>query len=1571
MTRVASPQTAPKKDVNKLETVWIDWLNRSSGGQVSDSDQYKDLVGKRGVELLEDLDLDLKRAKQLYAQVEVEMKRFELIRGIVAGPTATQVDKLKSTASLAIGKRLSIPKLNGEALDAVDNLVRRINKACTEEVAPGAGNVLKELAVLESSTEFKAADSISGGATTTSLNAIKDIFKAKPIKLTDAQQKLAALKQTCRETVRDHQTIKGEIEAAQREQTRVAAFADAKGLTPEALTALSTHINVADDFLRQAAKLVPAPPANNTPAALATSVSDYARDVRALLANSQTARDKAEAFNSQLGTLGTDPVKKKNFAELTKAQTDIEANYDAAVLAGMAPNAGRKSTCLAYKIATLTDPQLTDAKNFAAEIERAFDALYQTWDTKRTEAGKLIKFGIQLSAATEISEDEELGGVDSRSEAAKEMQENAAWCVKHYDTAIAAAKKRHYQEAINALTKAVDGEGKYKGLTALQTDAANALKDTKASPQDIENRARAFNTALGDITDKSRIRFDKDAMKLMMGAGITTDEEGDLVYSEQFRAMQAELEKGLTMWHGLCDKGVDPFKAAERAFEGIPENFWPPEAVRVIALFRKAEGEFAAEREAAELEAELKSGALGKLEKVIDFTSETILKDGSERAKDVADGMLAGFSTFLENKIGKEAFDKLSKEQIKDQATEHFKSAKIDLGKASDALGGLAAGLGAINGAYKVGKDIKDIVGKTQEINGFDPETESPVKLKMNEFERKRAIWHLVSDMADTVISALGPATEAVPALSLLGDCKQLAIDVADAYQYFSRLKEVKALKNTAKLDPETLAELALANEADKLGLLGAEKTFSAAMAIVKIIGGGLDLGGITAAAGFGVKAGATVLTYCGKGVFALIKWNDRRKAVKILLAARANPTDILYVEPVFEKCTMYSRFLLADGALNGDTWCRRYIISRGVSDTDLDNPNTSCAILREYLNVTFETMSGDAQEDDDLGTAKREKKEKAKQPSEEVDYNSAWQATTVDPTPGAFQTNYNGAIGGGLAPNKGGLKRALKVLTDFVAARDQTLTLIDEFNDAYTDFESAVTSGTDIDTAAQNAEEKLAAALDKAAETAGCVSQCSAEFVSGFVPLSVQKDAKKKPKIHAAFQTYLQELREAVALEYDPIADFRNEVSKKAMSLSLKMKSDDPNLENSVRDKFKELSETTRDAINTTNLEVERLINEQWATLKISSKIGGSGVRAKIEKKAATKLGIPETDIHNAVETRFTAVKRPIMQTAFGIGAKVTTEKMTQLEEANKERDQKKKAKAIKKIDETAKKRIQKEAVEFSIEKAKQLLASEFDAAVGEIFASKAPGTAKYVHKTPVELTREYWHAEKKILKGEKNWKFVKTGVGPAMDEYLQAKANWELLPKDDRLQGDYNGAYGSLLKKLNNIPLLREDGVELPGLKALKNELIRLLKEEKSEFDRRINDPAEEDPKQNQSDGWVVSDSKLNSWPIDQDGWVLMHDLAEKHGWEGHNSKRSLGRYFRRFGEAMQEFRDAAPGTEESAAAKVSARKYATELKNELSSWDPNKKMLRTKPEHKGIMKYKTVMITRLTGILSGELA
>lgn len=89
---------------------------------------------------------------------------------------------------------------------------------------------------------------------------------------------------------------------------------------------------------------------------------------------------------------------------------------------------------------------------------------------------------------------------------------------------------------------------------------------------------------------------------------------------------------------------------------------------------------------------------------------------------------------------------------------------------------------------------------------------------------------------------------------------------------------------------------------------------------------------------------------------------------------------------------------------------------------------------------------------------------------------------------------------------------------------------------------------------------------------------------------------------------------------------------------------------------------------------------------------------------------------------------------------------------------------------------------------------------------------------------------------------------------------------------------------------------------------------------------------------DGWVPSDAELKAWPLTQDGWDLMHDLAQKHGWEGHNSLKT------------------------DVKKKAAAKKACDSLIDKLKKWDPNTKAKRKKPEHKGIMAYQAKMISRL---------
>lgn len=1542
-------QTQPKvnpKDVSKLETAWIGWLNDESdkSGKVSKSGQ--DFETKKNLKLRDDIGTT--RAEKFRKDIATEKSRVELIKGLLKPPFPDQIKSAIEAAENALASDLSIPKNNDLALQAMSELSRKVNEAC-KSVQPGIGPLLKEIVTLESSVEYRTAVQLTGSTVGTDMIELKRLVNTSGSKFADLSKKVHDIRESCQNLVHTQSATKTKIANAEQAQKQLA---DSLALESQELRdACQQHLSRSVELLRAARQLEVEAPTK-------VAIESYQTAVDQLLLDVEKERQAAEAFKVKYAN--ADKAKKKDLATLTQIQNKIRALQEGATNAGFTrtPDAILKLDALATTFNPTND--LQSAQQFLADMETAIDLKRKEWETAKARVASLIRYMDKALASSSLNDDEYVMGTDSRSENAKKLQTAAQAATELYARAIDAAKQFKYVDAISILDQASTGTGALVELEKLQKTASQKLGSTSVKEDDLKARAKAFQTAFGEVTDKSRIRFDSDAMQIMMQMGTGLDSDGDLVYSEQFVLMKDQLEAGLKMWHELVDVGCDPFKAAERAFEGIPENFWPPQAVRVIAMFRKAEAEFAGEREAAEITAGLQAS---KVSEGIDVAKEVAVH-AAERTADVFSGMMTWFKEKFKGDL-----EGLKDSEIEKKAAEFFKANnKIDFKAATEAVGGLAAGFGALNGAYNVGKDAKDIHEARQKIEAYDPETDSPVALKIAEFERNRAVWHLISDMADTVISALGPATSAVPALGVLGDAKGLVIAVGEAHVYFCRLREVKATEKQAKTDPESLAELALANEAHKLGLLGFQKAFDAAICILKIVGQGLDMGGVTAAAGFGVKAGATVLMYCGKALFKLINWRDRRNAVKALADARANPTDILVVEIVFERCTMYSRFLLADGALNGDAWCRQYVLSRGVTDGDLDNPNTSTAVIREYLNVTFQPLSGDAEEDDDLGTSKQEKKKKDALPSEEQDYNP-WQPGSMDLTTAAFTTNHNQACETfGLKRDKQLAQAVIGLLTRYEKLSAQAEKDISAAKLAFTEFTKDTNNQTAIDTA----ESSLETAIDSAAALGNLVNHCVQEFSAGILPVSTTKDTKGKFKVHASFQNYLREMASAMEIAYAPVEEFRNQSSKQTMALKLKMDVGSPELAKKTRDEFERMSTDLKNLVQQRSTQVKQALELAWETLTLKTKCAGKGVKAKLIEKVVQSTGLEQTKVTEAAKNCFNKNKGMVLQSASGMCYKLVCDEEQLKEKAKKTLTGDKLTKELGKIKVTIDKRVEKEIIEYWKTSAAMLLSDDFDEAIGELFSTEAKAGDKFTAPTPIQLTRKYWQ-DCKVELEKVQWEFQKTGIGPQLAEYEKSYKNWLLLPKDDQLQAAYNGAFGKLLKYINTMPLARKDGIAVPGLKKFKAEFIAKLKEEKSKFDEKISDPEELDPKGTSGEGWVVPESKLDSWPITLAGWELMHKLATKHGWEGHNGLKSIGRYFRRLDSALGDFDNLDPNADQKEKTKVKthAVECAQSLLEALSKWDPNVKMLRAKAKHPGIEAYQTKIVARISSeLLNGKL-
>jgi hypothetical protein len=1573
------PGTNLQPTSNGKERQFIGWLNDEQDVRSGSSSGAKSLTD---ITLKKDKDLADERREAALNEIDMAQSRLDLLttQGVTVPSTATDAIKL---ARRLTWEDLAVPVKNEKLLKQLATVRAEISKAA-KAIKPGADVLLDEIVRIEKSTNFGVADRLPpANSFTPKLNALKDLLKPGSVK-PNIQQGLAdakALSKACETVVRDHSALQAEITTAEGEITTKSTEADRQcKKQPQAGSYCGQLLAKAREILIKARELEPAMPTNLTDVgAITSAITKYQSDVRAQIQLARAEANKVTTFLSQLST-ATTPEDKSKIGRLLNIKQYVEDYYDTAVAMGFAPASGSPTkndvNTWAANPTTATAPNIEKAATLATAIREFLDKKADEWDKAKDKAGPLLRFGQKLLAATAVNENEELSDVDSRSDEAKENQDEARWSLDQYDDALAAAKKRDYVTAVEALKKATDGEGSHPGLAELQRLAAEAFQSATVSEKQIKERGDAFGAVLGKMTTKSKIRLDEDALALMMGTGLTVDEEGDIAMSDQLKEMQRILEEGLKVWRPLVDKGMDPYKAADKAFAGIPENFWPPEAIRVIAMFRRAEAEFAAERENEELDAELRSGTMARLtKKAIDKvdgilegklgsvaeTGNSIVTELAEKTEEVNDSVLEGIVEFVINK--KPEFENLSDDDKLEKAKEFAKNNKVDLGAASDALGKLNLSLGVINGSFGMLSNAKDIVKAQLDISDYDPEKDSPVKLKIAQFERMRAIWHLLDSMADTILSALGPVTEAVPGLSLGGDIKSLAINAAEAAAYFKRLIEVRSLKSDAKYDPETMAELSLANEAHKLGLLSSEKTFEAAMAVLKIAGGAAELGGISAPAGWGLKAGTTIIQYSGKAFFSIYKWNDRRVAIKVLMVAKADPTNVNKVELVFEKCTMYSRFALADGALNGDTWCRRYILSRGLTDGDLDNVNTSTAILREYLNVTFQTKMGDAEEDDDLGQTKALEKKKKLAPSEEQ-YLSGWEADNVDPDPTAFGQNYQAAVAGGLRPDKQAHKAVTQALTEYGTAKQAAQDAIDAFNPAYDEFENAL--GTPNENAkATEAKKLLEAAVTAAAEAANNVTYVKVALAT-FPALATERDGEKKHKQHAGMQIYLQQLAQAVELDYQPIGDFRDEVSKKAMALEVRKKTDDEGFVEAAQQQFEALLQQSKQEAEAVRKQVQDAFAEGWPKLILSPKCVKKGTLTQITAAAAEAFELTKSEVDNKLAAPVARVRQMAEQSALMKAYGITGQALNEQKAAASITDQRKQQKELTKINTRKDKAIQHEAVQFWLDKSKVFLVKEIEAAIDELVQAKASGGGTpteaffdYDNDVSVDfgLTRAYWVAAKTVMQ-EKGWKFRKTGIGPALEAFEWAWSKVELLPKDSKVQAAWNESYGKLLSKINGLPLDREDGIELPGGKALKAALLKKLQEKKNEYEGKLGSKDEEQPPI-QGD-WVLSDGKLQKWPATEEGWLLMHELCTKHGWEGHQDQNKFARLFRKL--------DEAPGEDDPAAA---YREAATELQKKLKDWKPNKKMLRSRKEHPGIMAYQRVMLSRLNAFATNTTA
>lgn len=455
--------------------------------------------------------------------------------------------------------------------------------------------------------------------------------------------------------------------------------------------------------------------------------------------------------------------------------------------------------------------------------------------------------------------------------------------------------------------------------------------------------------------------------------------EAKFLKSDQLKQMEHVFHVKQEAFDKLCKMGENPLKICHDVFKGIPESFWPPRAMKIVAAFRAAEAEF--EEEALREEAKSLLKAPEQFKDVNDLRKAVeAAKEAGDKAKDETKSGLLKIEGVTENVVGELAgwvssIAKLADENMLDNDPLGI------TGDVSASVGTVLSGIAtvkdavtAINMLRKASAEKKraDVKARGEDVS------KGLVKVKILEFERNRALVHFANHATDAVLSGLGfvskGAPVAGPLVGLVQNSKRLALALYEAGRYADMMGASLAYEQLSASDPESIVHLGLARQWKEEGLGSGRKCFQCAMALLGMSGNVIELGGeasvIAAApgkiAGFAIDATKNVLTFGEKTIFTVGSWIEAERQVKKIKKARQQPPNYKAIAEVFSDTRKYARYLLAWGCVeDNDPWARAWVKGRGLSDRDLDDPNTSTQIIREYINVTQEGKLGDKQDED------------------------------------------------------------------------------------------------------------------------------------------------------------------------------------------------------------------------------------------------------------------------------------------------------------------------------------------------------------------------------------------------------------------------------------------------------------------------------------------------------------------------------------------------------------------------------------------------------------------------------
>ena len=560
-----------------------------------------------------------------------------------------------------------------------------------------------------------------------------------------------------------------------------------------------------------------------------------------------------------------------------------------------------------------------------SEKEQADYKLKKQLEKKYEEALKKPEVEEPPPPKRTMSEEEKLRAAWRKAEAAFQPHKKFAERAREgpgkaieekYGQAVEKAEEKEYEEAIKLLKEAkrlVD-EAKKK-LEKEKKEIANATKE------DAEKQKEAFNFTTEVKDQEWGFDTDDDAKNFYLANSVNA--LGGLETSPQLKQMQEVYEDCLKRRDQLKKMGASIDEIVEAVYKNVPKNFWPDDVVKEVILYKTVKEQIEAEERLAQSELDLE----GVMEKV---------EEGP------------GF-------IGEQSTEAWEYSLMADQIKEKFPEAEdLKTSEITDALSHFSDICSALSDTTMGFLKMTSALESQGELEEAE---ENPVKAKIVEFQRNKAIIECANSLVSAGLDVAGEAVlaEAVPILGVITGTKNALTDIAGAVTYFKNLAYINTLKKGAAIDPRTAALLPLARQAREQKIAASDKLVSAVSNILKTLGKSAELGAMTAPAGIAVNVAGAIVSYGGKVVIEGIKWGDAAAAVKSIKLAVGPPPNRKAQFEVLKNSTKFARAALAQLARDGDPWAIGHLGNMGLEREDINNKATTNKLLREYMAL----MSG------------------------------------------------------------------------------------------------------------------------------------------------------------------------------------------------------------------------------------------------------------------------------------------------------------------------------------------------------------------------------------------------------------------------------------------------------------------------------------------------------------------------------------------------------------------------------------------------------------------------------------